>query len=120
MVGDVADRRRQREDDVEIGHREQLGLARGHPGASFRALALGTVPIAAAIVDDHCMGAVLTACHMPAEGGRAAARWRELVEAHVAAEDPMYKDECFSMVKFAQLSKKCRRKSCGGYDAGWV
>jgi len=55
----------------------------------------------------------------------------ELVEAHVAAvgiapcgpvaaEDPMYKDECLSMVKFVQLSKKCRRKSCGGYDAGWV
>src|SRR5215831_6399949 len=28
VVGDVADRRRQREDDMEIGHREQLGLAR--------------------------------------------------------------------------------------------
>src|SRR6516165_5905666 len=89
VVGDVADRRRQREDDMEIGHREQLGLARGHPFARGRALALGTVPVAAAVVGDHCMGAVLAACHMAAEGGRTAAldgaHHLELVEAHVAA-----------------------------------
>ena len=31
LVGDVADRRRQREDDVVVGHRQQLGLALGQP-----------------------------------------------------------------------------------------
>src|SRR5262249_15402411 len=62
-----------REDDMEIGHREQLGLARRHPFARRRALTLGTVPVAAAVVGDHCMGAVLAACHMPTEGRRTAA-----------------------------------------------
>src|SRR5215831_4989772 len=89
VVGDVADRRRQREDDMEIGHREQLGLARRHPCARRRALALGTVAVAAAIVGDHRMGAVLAACHMAAEGGGAAAldgaHHFELVEADAAA-----------------------------------
>jgi len=53
---------------------------------SFKAL--GTVPIAAAVVGDHCMRAVLAACHMPAEGSRAAvldgAHHLELVEADAA------------------------------------
>src|SRR4029077_19342114 len=57
--------------------------------ARGRALALGTVPIAAAVVGDHCMGAVLAACHMPTEGRRTAAldsaHHLELVEAHAAA-----------------------------------
>src|SRR5471032_3653834 len=39
LVGDVANRRRQREDDVELGTREQFGLARRHPLARCRALA---------------------------------------------------------------------------------
>src|SRR6266567_3922961 len=72
-----------------IGHREQLGLARRHPFARGRALAFGAVPIAAAVVGDHCMGAVLAACHMAAEGCCAAAldgaHHLELVEGHVAA-----------------------------------
>src|SRR5215472_11366831 len=74
---------------MEIGHREQLGLACRHPCARRRALALGTVPVAAAVVGDHRMGAVLAARHMPAEGGRAAvldgAHHLELVEADAAA-----------------------------------
>ena len=89
VVGDVADRRRQREDDMEIGRREQLGLARRPPFARRRALALGTVPVAAAVVGDHRMGAVLAARHMPAEGRRATAldgaHDLELVEADAAA-----------------------------------
>src|SRR6266851_2596009 len=48
LVGDVANRRRQREDDVEVGNREQFGLARRHPLARSRALALRAVPVAAA------------------------------------------------------------------------
>ena len=31
LVGDVGDRRRQREHDVEVGHRQQLGFALGEP-----------------------------------------------------------------------------------------
>src|SRR5215470_13696466 len=74
---------------MEIGHREQLGLACRHPCARRRALALGIVPVAAAVVGNHRMGAVLAARHMPAEGGSAAAldgaHDLELVEADAAA-----------------------------------
>jgi hypothetical protein len=45
---DVGDLRRQREDDVEVSDRQQVGLARGEPGARGGPLALGTVPVAAA------------------------------------------------------------------------
>ena len=34
LVGDGADRCRQREHDMEVGHRQQLGLARRQPGLS--------------------------------------------------------------------------------------
>src|SRR5258707_12755821 len=71
LVGDVANRRRQREDDVEVGNREQLGLARRHPLACCRALALRAVPVAAAVVGDRSVGAVLAARDVSAEGRRA-------------------------------------------------
>jgi hypothetical protein len=67
---------------------KQLGFARRHPCARDRALALGTVPVAAAVVGDDRMGAVLAARHMPAKGGRAAvldgAHHLELLEADAA------------------------------------
>jgi hypothetical protein len=31
LISEVSDRRRQREDDVEVGHRQELGLALGEP-----------------------------------------------------------------------------------------
>jgi hypothetical protein len=42
-----ANRSRQGEDDVIVGNRQKLGLALGEPLARRRALALGTMPIAA-------------------------------------------------------------------------
>jgi len=70
-----ADARRQREHDVEVGHFQQLGLARLQPFAGLTALALGAVPVTAAIVGDDRAAArlVLTARDMAAEGRRAAA-----------------------------------------------
>src|SRR5262249_36786478 len=41
LVGDVADRRRQGEDDVEVGYRQQLGLPLLHPLSRRGPLALG-------------------------------------------------------------------------------
>ena len=38
---DVGDLGRQREDDVEVADRQQVGLALGEPGAGRRALAAG-------------------------------------------------------------------------------
>ena len=37
----------QREDDVEVGHGQELGGPRGQPSGACVALALGTVPVAA-------------------------------------------------------------------------
>ena len=72
-VGDVADGRWQREDDVEVGHREQLALALFHPLSGRGSLALRAMPVAAAVVGDDGVAAVLAARDVPAESRRAAA-----------------------------------------------
>ena len=73
LVGDVADGRWQREDDVEVGHREQLALALFHPLSGRGSLALRAMPVAAAVVGDDGVAAVLAARDVPAESRRAAA-----------------------------------------------
>jgi len=89
LIGDVTNRRRQGEDDVEVGNREQFGFARRHPQACCRALALRAVPVAAAVVGDRGVGTVLAARDVSAEGHRAAAldgaHHLELEQADVAA-----------------------------------
>jgi hypothetical protein len=47
LPGDVGDLGRHGEHDVEVADRQQIGLARGQPGARGSALALGAVPVAA-------------------------------------------------------------------------
>jgi len=47
LPGDVRDFGRQREDDMEVADRQQLGFALGQPDAGSSALALGAVPIPA-------------------------------------------------------------------------
>jgi hypothetical protein len=88
LVGDVADRRRQREDHVIVRHRQQLGLALGEPLLRCRPLALRAVPVAAGVVGDLRVRAVLAARNMPAESRRAAVLDRrhdlQLAEAHTA------------------------------------
>ena len=46
LEGDLASRRRQGEDDMEIGHRQQLGLAVGEPLLGSGSLAFWAMPIA--------------------------------------------------------------------------
>ena len=88
LIGDVADGRRQREHDVEVGHRQELGLTVSKPLLGGGALALRTVPVATAVVRNSREGTVLAACDMAAEGCRAAALDRrhhlQLPEAHMA------------------------------------
>ena len=71
--GDVGDLSRQREHQVEIRHRQQFGLALGKPLLGGGGLTLRAMPIAAAVVGNHDIGAVLAARDMPAERHRAAA-----------------------------------------------
>ena len=88
LVGDIGDGSRQREHHVEVGHRQQLGRALGEPLLCRRALAFWAVPVAAGVVGDGGIGAVLAARDMPAEGCGAAALDRrhhlQLVEADMA------------------------------------
>jgi hypothetical protein len=67
LIGDVGDWRRQSEDEVEVANRQQFGLARCQPGLRGPGLALRAVPVAAGIIGDVFMGAVLAARHMAAE-----------------------------------------------------
>ncbi len=66
LEGDVGDLGRQGEDNVEVADRQQVGLALGEPGACGGALALGAVPVAAAVIGDAPMAAVLAGLDMAA------------------------------------------------------
>ena len=88
LIGDVGDRRRQREDHMVVGDGQQLGLAIGEPLLGCRALTLRAMPIAAGVISDVGVRALLAARHVPAESRRAAAldgrHDLELAEAHMA------------------------------------
>ena len=92
LVGDVGDGRRQCEHDMIIRHGQQVGLARRQPVLCRRALALRTVPVAAGVIRDLAVGAVLATRDMPAERRRAAVLDRrhhlELAEADMAGFGP--------------------------------
>jgi hypothetical protein len=85
---DVSDLGRQGEDDVEVSHRQQIGLALGQPRARGSALAFGAMPVAAAVVRDPPMAAVLTSFDTTPEGCGAAMLDRrhdfELMKAQVS------------------------------------
>ena len=68
VPGDVGDLGRQREDDVEVADRQEIGDARGEPPPCRRALAFGTVPVAAGVVGDAVVTAVRARLDMTAEG----------------------------------------------------
>ena len=88
VIGDIGDRSGQGEDDMEIGHGQELALAVGQPLLGSGGLALRTVPVAAGIVRDAQVGAVFAAFDMTAQLRGSAALDRrhdlELAEAQVA------------------------------------
>jgi hypothetical protein len=88
LIGDVGDRSWQREDDVEMGHGQELGLAVGQPFFASGGLALWAMPIATGVVRDAQLGAGFAAFDMTAQHRRSAALDRrhdlELAEAQVA------------------------------------
>jgi hypothetical protein len=69
LVGDWGDLGRQREDQVEIADRQQVGLAGGEPVPRCRTLTLGTMAVATRVVGDAAVAAILAALDMAAEGG---------------------------------------------------
>ena len=88
VKGDVGDLGRQGENDVMVGRGQQIGFAFGQPVPGGGALAFGAVAIAAAVVGDARMCAVLAALDMAAEGRCAATLDRrhdlQLAKAHMA------------------------------------
>ena len=69
LVGDWGDLGRQREDQVEVADRQQIGLAGGEPVLRRRALALGAMAVATRVVGNPMVAAVLAALDMSAERG---------------------------------------------------
>jgi hypothetical protein len=61
LEGDLGHRRRQGEDDVEIGNWRQLGLVGGEPLRPRRALAFWTMAVAAGVVGDAREAAIVAA-----------------------------------------------------------
>lgn len=72
VEGNAGDLGWQCEDDVEVSHRQEIGLALGKPGASGSTLALRTVSVAAGIVGDPPLSAILTGFDMSTQGSGAA------------------------------------------------
>ena len=83
VKGDLGDFGRHREHDVEVRHRQQIGLTVGEPPFARRALTLGTMPVAAGVIADAGMCAVLTGLDMTAKRRSPA----ELDRGHDAALD---------------------------------
>src|SRR6185503_4314655 len=83
---DVAQLTGQRVDDMEVAHRQQLGLARSQPLACRCSLTLRAMPIATAIVADNVVTAFRS--RIARRGRRApqscSARSPKLVEAHMS------------------------------------
>ena len=69
LVGDRGDLGRQREDQVEVADRQQIGLAGGQPVPRRRALALGAMAVAAGVVGVPAVAAILAALDVATEGG---------------------------------------------------
>jgi len=60
-------RRRHREDQVHVAHRQQLLLPRGHPGIAGSREALGTMAIPTAVVREGRLRTLIAAIAVPAE-----------------------------------------------------
>src|SRR6516164_6161359 len=72
LVGDRSDLGWQRENDVEIADRQQIGLAGCKPILCLRTLTLWAMTVAARVVGDAAVAAIFAALDMTAEGCRAA------------------------------------------------
>ena len=87
MEGNLSDLGWQGEDDVEIANGQKVGFALGEPCARSSALALWTVPVAAGVIGDAPMSAVITGLDMASERSGAAGLDRrhdlELIEAQM-------------------------------------
>ena len=88
---------RERKDDVDVRHVEQLALARGQPALARLRLALWTVSVAARIVRDGPMSAGATVIDVTAERGGPTACQRAQHGALLHAEPRMSVEESIAL-----------------------
>jgi hypothetical protein len=69
LVSDRSDLGGQREDQVEVADRQQIGLAGGEPVSRRRALTLGAMAVATRVVRNPAVAALFAALDMSAERG---------------------------------------------------
>ncbi len=67
LAGDVGNLGGKREDDMEVADRQQVGFALGQPDARSGTLALGAMPVAAAVVGNALMPTVLAGIDVAAK-----------------------------------------------------
>jgi hypothetical protein len=72
LISNRADRGRQRENHVIIGQRQKLSLAFRKPLPGYRSLTFRTMPVAAGVVADDGVAAVLATRNMATKLRRAA------------------------------------------------
>src|ERR1700731_672469 len=110
-MGDIRDPSRQREYYVIVRDRQQLGLALGQPFPRRRAPALRAMPVAAGVVGDDGVRAVLATLDVAAERRRAAALDRrhhlELAKADMAG---IGSAPCRSMIAEDIRELQCRTR----------
>src|SRR5207245_1126285 len=92
-VAEPHERVRQRQDDVHIGHIEQLALTRGEPALTRLRLALGTMPVPTRVIGDGPMPAGATLIEMAAERSGPASRDRAQHDALLHTQPRMLLDE---------------------------
>ena len=108
LEGDGRDRRGQREHDVEIGNRQQFGLAIRQPLRPRRSLTLRTMPIAARVVGDARRAAIVAGLDVAAERRRSARRDR----AHDAPLGPPHMSGVVAKIGLAMATQDIRDFDC--------
>ena len=107
LVGDRRDRRRQGEDEMVVGHGQEIGLPVREPILRRCALAARAVPVAAGVVGDGRVIAVVTAHDMAAERSRAAGPDRTH-HLELAAAEPMAREISLAMPVQDVRDLQCR------------
>jgi hypothetical protein len=118
LEGDLADRCRQGENDVEVGYRQQFGLPLREPLGARQPLAFGTVTVATRVVSDARCAALIALIDMPPERRRPARR----DGAHDASLDaPEMTGVCLSKrcAMAAEDIRHLQNWSHGTRSAGW-
>jgi hypothetical protein len=114
--GDGRDGSRDREDEMVVGDRQEIGLAVGEPVPGGVALALGAVPVAAGIVGDAGVVAAVTARDMSTEACRPTGPDRR-DDLDLVAAERMTREEGVAVLAQDVRDLECRPRHGGDLTA---